>query len=138
MPISTSFFDVYGVDHTSNENVILSITITELKVDPANPNQFVEVPNNDIEAETTVKIGTSTVGSIQTGSFSNFIVGRNADLANLMMTVTTSLADVNPDGNIVRLTYTLTGGTSTYTRDTVSGVLNQGDIVELLATIRFY
>ena len=55
-----------------------------------------------------------------------------------MITVTTSLADVNPDSNIVRLSYTLTGGNSTLSRDLLSGVLNQGDIVEFLATIRFY
>lgn len=138
MPINTSFFDVYSVIDTSTDNVTLAITITELKADPANPNQYIEVPNNDIEATTTVKLGTNTVGDPKVGSFSGFIVGRNNDLANLMMTVTTSLADVNPDSNIVRLSYTLTGGNGTFSRDLLSGVLNQGDIVEFLATIRFY
>ncbi len=138
MPISTSFFDVYSVIDTSTDNVTLAITITELKADPANAGQFTEVPNSDIEATTTVKLGTSTVGDPKMGSFNGFIIGRNNDLGNLMITVTTSLADVNPDSNIVRLSYTLTGGNSTLSRDLLSGVLNQGDIVEFLATIRFY
>ena len=138
MPISTSFFDVYSVIDTSTDNVTLAITITELKADPANAGQFTEVPNSDIEATTTVKLGTRTVGDPKMGSFNGFIIGRNNDLGNLMITVTTSLADVNPDSNIVRLSYTLTGGNSTLSRDLLSGVLNQGDIVEFLATIRFY
>ena len=138
MPISTSFFDVYSVIDTSTDNVTLAISITELKADPNNTGQFTEVPNNDIEATTTVKLGTNTVGDPKVGNFNGFIIGRNNDLANLMITVTTSLADVNPDSNIVRLSYTLTGGNGTLSRDLLSGVLNQGDIVEFLATIRFY
>lgn len=138
MPISTSFFDVYSVIDTSTDNVTLAITITELKADPTNAGQFTEVPNNDIEATTIVKLGTNSVGDPKVGSFNGFIIGKNNDLANLMITVTTSLADVNPDSNVVRLSYTLTGGSNTYTRDLLSGVLNQGDIVEFLATIRFY
>ncbi len=138
MPVSTSFFDVYDVINTSNDNVTLSLKITELKPTEAGSNNFTEVDNADIEAATTIKINSTTIGEPQLGSFENIVLGKNKDLVGKTMDVITSLTDLLPNGNIVKISYTIKGGRTTYTRDLVSGVLNQGDIVDFLATIRFY
>lgn len=138
MPINTSFFDVYDVINTSDENITLSLKITELKPTEAGSANLTEVANEDIEAATTIKIGSTAIGEQQEGSFSDVVVGKNKDLVNLTMDVVTSLTDLNPDGNVIRVSYTINGGRKTYTRDLISGVLNQGDIVDFLATIRFY
>ncbi|MFX3626003.1 MAG: hypothetical protein ACN6I4_01465 [bacterium] len=138
MPVSTSFFDVYDVINTSDDNVTLSLKITELKPTEAGSNNFTEVDNADIEAATTIKINSTTIGEPQLGSFENVTVGVNKNLVSKTMDVITSLTDLLPNGNIVKISYTIKGGRTTYTRDLVSGVLNQGDIVDFLATIRFY
>jgi hypothetical protein len=138
MPVNTSFFDVYDVINTSDDNVTLSIKITELKPTNQGNNNFTEVDNDGIEAATTIKINSTTVGDPLLGSFENVVLGKNKDLVGKTMNAVTSLTDLLPDGNIVKVSYTIDGGRKTYTRDLVSGVLNQGDIVDFLATIRFY
>lgn len=138
MPINTSFFDVYDVINSSAENVTLSLKIIELKPSEPGSTNYVEVDNSDIEAATTIKVGSVAIGEQEEGSFENVPVGKNKDLVNLTMDVITSLTDLQPNDNIIKVSYTLKGGRKIYTKNLISGVLNQGDIVDFLATIRFY
>ena len=117
---STSLTDIYHVEETDNP-VNISLTIGE----------------EGQSSLSVIKIDNHVLENNLVGSVLNLDIGSNSSIAFKFLTILTIITDVDPEHNMTRIDFEISGGRGDYFHSMEKTVLNQGDSVAYKIEIFF-
>ncbi len=88
--------------------------------------------------KSTVQLGQDYLATNQEGNLTLALPGKGKDLAGRTLLCTSVVADVRTETNQTCVTYSLSGGETSWSQTLQESVQSDGDILFYSATMRFY